>query len=134
MFLPLFLVCSESFVEYSGGVLPFCGRCRQNVRHAASAGVSFQWTTPYLLLFLLCQYAAVGFVAITIRLRLDGVEERSISNCGEKGCSEICKKHTDTDTILQTSDISVNKKFDLRSSDTVPECLFSTGEREIGKQ
>lgn len=99
----------------------FCGRCRLNVRHAASADVSFQRTTPYLLLFLLRQYTTVGFVAFTIWLRLGRVEERSISNCRKKDAVRSAKKHTDTDTILQTFDISVNKKFDLRNSDTVTE-------------
>lgn len=44
--------------------ISFCGRCRQNLRHAAFADVSFQRTTHNLLLFLLCQYTTVGFVAV----------------------------------------------------------------------
>lgn len=55
-------------------------------------------------------------------LRLDRVEERSISNCRKKDAVRSAK-NTQTHTILQTFDISVNK-FDLRNSDTVPERLF----------
>lgn len=75
----------------------FCGRCRQNVRPAASADVSFQRMTPYLLLFLPCQYTTVRFVAFTIWLRLGRVEERSISNCRKKDAVRSAK-NTQTQT------------------------------------